>query len=380
MNDPAEDRVTTRIIRDPSDWDSIRADWDALYADSPTASTPLDFAWLRAWWAVYQQTRQAAGLRIVTLWRRGRLVGVVPLYVRRGRGGPFGVRRLGFISTGEAVAEETCPDRLDLLCRPGDEGRCAAAAWAAICELDWDHLTLLDLPEGTPLWAAPGRPGDLRTESRGPSPRADLVGGFEAYLQRLSPRTRQQARRLLREGERAGARLELVEPDRASSTFDELVALHQARWTGAGHPGVFAAPRFVDFHRRLIGRWLPGGRAVLARLSIGPEPLAVLYGFVTGRTFDFYQSGVRLGPSGRLSSPGILAHLLLIRALSRQGITGYDFLRGSAPYKDRLATHQDPLIAAEAWRPTWRTAVHRAIHRVGRGLRFRPARGGQQTG
>jgi CelD/BcsL family acetyltransferase involved in cellulose biosynthesis len=352
--------LTTRIIREEGEWDAIRDDWNTLYASSPYSSVPLDFVWLRGWWRVYGTLYGKAGLRVVTVRRGSKLVGAIPLYVSRGVGNSVGARHLRFISTGEEEHEETCPDYLNLLCLPGEEAVCANAIWGEVGRMDWDHLEFLDLMEDSPLLRGITLPHDARSFSRGCCPISDLAGGFEAYLGRLSSNTRQQSRRLLREGERAGAYFELASVEQAAGVFNHLVKLHQDRWTSDRKPGVFAAPRFIEFHRHLIEQWLPHGRAVLARLSLDGEPVAVLYGFVTGQKFDFYQSGVRRDTAGPLRSPGNLAHLLLMRALTERGVTAYDFLRGSASYKLRLATRESQLVGVRIWRPTLRSAIHRS--------------------
>jgi CelD/BcsL family acetyltransferase involved in cellulose biosynthesis len=366
--------VTARLIRDEAEWDALRPEWEALYAASPYASTPLDFDWLRVWWRVFGSTYGTGGLQIVTAWRGTRLVGALPLYEGRNGAGPFGVRQLRFVSTGEAEYEETCPDYPNILCLRGEEDACLDAVWHCVERLAWDHLELLDLPKESPLLHNRALPGRARTFQRGTCPVADLTGGFEAYLGRLSSNSRQQARRLLREGERAGATFEIVAADQAADAFDDLVRLHQGRWTAEGKPGVFAAPRFTAFHREIVQEWLPGGRAVLARLSVGDEPVAVLYGFVTGSGFDFYQSGVRRDVTGRLRSPGNLAHLLLIQTLAERGVTAYDFLRGTSSYKERLATRENQLVGVQVWRPTLRAATCRSARLAARvtrrGLRF----------
>jgi CelD/BcsL family acetyltransferase involved in cellulose biosynthesis len=358
--------VTTRVIQNEVEWDAIRDDWKALYASSPYSSTPLDFVWLRGWWRVYGTLYGTGGLRVVTVWRGSRLVGAVPLYVSRGVGGSLGNRHLRFISTGEAEHEETCPDYLNLLCLLGDEAACVDAVWGEVGRMAWDHLEFLDLTEDSPLLRARTIPYAIRTFSRGSCLVADLAKGFEAYLGRLSSKMRQQARRLVREGELAGAQLEVVDVEQAAGAFDDLVRLHQEWWTSHGKPGVFAAPQFIEFHRNLIGEWLPGGRAVLARLSRAGNPVAVLYGFVTGQKFDFYQSGVRREIAGPVRSPGILAHLLLMRVLAERGVTAYDFLRGSPSYKQRLATQENQLVGVSIWRPTPRVAAYRLVRLAGR--------------
>ena len=358
--------VTTRIIREEVEWDAIREDWNTLHASSPHSSVPLDFAWLRGWWRVYGNLYGKAGLRVVTVWRDSSLVGAIPLYLGRGIGGSLGTRHLRFISTGEQEHEETCPDYLNLLCLPGEEAVCADAIWGEVGRMDWDHLEFLDLMEDSPLLRPSTLPRDARPFSRGRCPIADLADGFEAYLKRLSLKSREQARRVLREGERAGAQLELVDAVQAAGAFEDLVRLHQERWTSDGKPGVFAAARFTEFHRNLVQEWLPTGRAVLARLSFAGVPAAVLYGFVNGRKFDSYLLGARRESGSLVHSPGVLANLLLMRALTERGVTAYDFLRGSSSYKQRQATQENQLVGIRIWRPTVRAAIYRSVQLAAR--------------
>lgn len=357
----ASECVTSRLIQEEDDWDAIRPQWEALYAGSSSPSPALDFAWLRTWWQVYGSVYGKGGLQIVTIWRGTRLIGALPLYESSSDGSRFGVRQLRFLSTGEEEYEETCPDYLNMLCLRGEEETCLGAIWRCVERLDWDHLELLDIPEGAPLARSRALAGQARTIARGTCPVADLAGGFETYLGRLSANSRQQARRLLREAQRDGATFELVAADEATGAFDDLVRLHQARWAAEGKQGVFAAPRFTTFHREIVRQWLPAGRAVLARLSVDGEPVAVIYGFLTGSRFDFYQSGVRRDGAGRLRSPGHLAHLLLMRSLAETGVAAYDFLSGASSYKTRLATRENLLVGVRIWRPTLRAMTCRSV-------------------
>lgn len=368
-NATPDHKSVTRVITDLAEWRSIRRDWEALYAASPTASTALDYVWLDSWWRVYEPGMLTPELRVITVWRSNRLIGALPLYARRQMRGPFGLRRLGFMSTGEAEFEETCADYLDILFAPGEQAVCVEAVWRAVGLMPWDQLEFLDLPAGSPLLKPPSAPANARFVERGACPIADLDGGFEGYLSKLSPNRRQHARRLMREAERAGATFEVVEWGRAHGAFEDLIRLHQVRWNADGKPGVFSAPRFLEFHRGLVEQWLPSGRVLLARLSLGSVPAAVLYGFVKGDKFDFYQSGVQLDAAGPLRSPGNLAHLLLMKSLTERGIKAYDFLRGSSMHKERQATRRTALTGIEVWRPTFRTALYKSADLIRRVFR-----------
>lgn len=360
-NGQTHDGLTVQVIREESRWDAIRADWDALYAANPRAAAPMDFEWLRRWWQTYGPAYGRDGLRVVAVWDRSRLVAALPLYVgRQSPAGQFGARTLRFISTGESALEETCPEFLDLLCDPATQSSCLPRVWDAIDGLDWDVLELVDMAENALLRSGGEPPPGVTVESRGTSFVADISGGVGAYVERLSSSNRSHLRRLLRQGEKAGVRFDVASAETCDDAFDDLVRLHQHRWTRDGKPGVFAAPRFTEFHRGLVRAWVPPQRAVLARLWLGDRVLAAHYGFITQARFDLYQSGVEFGECEAVSSPGILAILRLIHWLADRHVTTFDFLRGPATHKERMSTSRPAMVTLRQVRPTPRGLAVRA--------------------
>lgn len=368
----AVEERSVRIIRDEAGWDALRPEWDTLHAACPAASPPLHFDWQRGWWRHYGGAYGGDGPLILTLWRERELVGLLPMYLACRTIGGVRLRELRPISTGEPEREETCPDYLNLLYRPGEEATCAAAVWAAVAGMSWDRLVLPDLPGDSPLldptsWPTVGaRPEEL---GRGICLVTDLTGGFETYLKGLSSKTRQHARQYLRAGERPGAAFELAAADTVDAFFDDLVRLHQERWTADGQPGCFASDRFTAFHRDLLRAWVPSGRAVLARLSHQGRAYCALYGFVNRDKCDYYQSGIARGGDGPFNSPGNTANLLLMRTLAGRGVTAYDFLGGTSDHKHRWATREVPTRGLQLWRPTWRATLARSVEQGGRFLR-----------
>jgi hypothetical protein len=288
------------------------------------------------------------GLKIITVWRGSQLIGVAPLYINSGKGSALDLRTIRFISTGEDEYEETCPDYMNVLCLPGDEKIISTEVWREISTMEWDYLEFLDIPLNSPLLLA----STIQSFSCGSCLIANISGGFDAYINSMHSSRRQKTRYMLREGERAMVKFEVVGLDRASKTFNELISLHQERWAADGKAGVFAAQRFVEFHKSLIQNWIDSGRVILARLSLDSEAIAVLYGFVNNKKFDFYQCGVKRDAKLPLQSPGNLANLLLIKTLDELGFTEYDFLRGSSLYKNSLATCENMLSGIRLWRMT----------------------------
>jgi CelD/BcsL family acetyltransferase involved in cellulose biosynthesis len=344
MNLTSARSLVVQTVCDPSHWDSLRSSWDDLFDASPTASPPLRFDWLWNWWRLYGPVYGdgAASLRIFTVHRDGQFVGVLPLYRPRSTGAFLTARKLMFLSTGEAEHEETCAEYLDLLHEPGLERQCLDAIDLHLRRgQDWDGLDLLDISGQSPLmrWATHGR-----LEPRGECAMADISGGLELYLGRLTTKQRHNARRLLRRADEVGAEFQLAaDSSQATEFFLDMAQLHPERWTAVGQPGCFAAPRFLEFHRQLATEWVPQNRAILARVRHGGQTHAAVYGFLVAGKFDFYQSGVRVD-SPKLRNPGVLAFLLLMRELANRGAHTFDFLRGSYSYKQRLMTAQQPLF------------------------------------
>jgi len=353
--------LVVRVIQDVAAWDAVHEEWDRLYAASPTASTPLDFVWLRSWWRVYASVYGAGGLRIITLWRGSVLSGALPLYIAGA--GRVAARCLRFVSTGEAEYEEICPDYLDLLHLPGEETACAEATWLAIDGIKWDTLELLDLPQNSPLVRGleffPRR-RRTRITTRGGCPIANLDGGFDKYLTQLSSKTRMRARQEIRKAEKSGVLFELATEADSDAYFDDLIRLHQARWMTEGKPGCFSAPRFTEFHRSLLPAWTKSRRLILARLSHQGKAYVVLYGFVTGAKFDLYQLGVASIEGTNIHSPGTLANLLLMAQLAGRGVNRYDFLRGNSEFKKSLTTEHRDLVCLQCRRLTSRALLDQA--------------------
>lgn len=375
----ASANAVVRLISDTSEWDSLEPRWNALHSASENASVPLQFRWLRQWWNVYAN-RYGHGLMIVTVWQGDSLIGALPLYRRRTAQLPFSATRLAFVSTHESEYEETCPDYLDLLSLPGTAEICLRSIASEFEEhAAWDEIDLCDISEHSPLLRLSCPKSQIAVEPRGICPIADLAGGFEQYLSRLSPKTRQHSRQDIRKAESMGCDFSVAQTAaEAEEFYAQLIRLHQARWTQAGKPGCFAARRFTEFHRLLIADWATAGKVVLARLAHHDEPLAVLYCFAVGDKCDYYQSGIVSRPLGELRSPGTAALLLLMRYLAGRGIEKFDFLRGSSLYKTKLATHESKLFRIRLTRPSLRVRADDYSRKLGNFIGQIPTRVGKR--
>jgi hypothetical protein len=146
----------------------------------------------------------------------------------------------------------------------------------------------------------------------------------------------------------------------ARTILEELVALHQARWTARGEPGAFADARVLAFHRDLVGELAGAGGVVLFRLrdSAGAT-IGCVYAFADAGTVLFYQGGFAASNDNR-RRPGLATHARCLQACSDRGWDRYDFLAGEGRYKRELSTGERELVWATADRPGVRTSVDRA--------------------
>jgi len=243
----------------------------------------------------------------------------------------------------------------------------------------WDELFLPGVDRDTfrDLDVPPGY--RVRVTGTSPSPFVDLaqVRARGDYLDLLSANTRAQIRRARR---RIGASaLEIAGSlEDALAIYDELVALHTARWRARGEPGAFADPWFDRFHRRLIAQRFAHGEIQLARLRAGSTTIGCLYNLIAGGRVLFYQSGLAAFGDPVLK-PGLLCHAAAIAHGAAAGHAVYDLLGGSGRYKASLATGATELawlcvqrarlrFALEDRLLSWKQAVARFRKEIPAGL------------
>ena len=118
------DLAVQEIISDDEAFESLADEWASLLARSRSASVFMRWEWHYTWWQVYAGQRDQ--LHIVTWRERGRLVGILSLYLRSGL--PSGDARLRFLGVGEIQIDEVGPEFSDPL------------ADKAIAQLDSNYL------------------------------------------------------------------------------------------------------------------------------------------------------------------------------------------------------------------------------------------------
>ncbi len=317
---------------------------DAL--DSKTIACGWDWTetWLRHYgdlvphrFAVAEGDGEAHGIALVT---EG---------VQRRRG-PFKVRTLHLGTAGEPVGDSVYVEYNRMLVHEAHRDAFAIALLAAIRRTEgWDELTLDGFVPGE---AAAFMTAEPRLTARiDPCPVMDLrpARSHGDAMADLRSSVRSRIRRSLR----------LLGPlqtewattnDHALDVLDELIALHQARWTAEGLPGLFSSARLTAFHRELVPRLLADERAVLYRVRNNAGTVGCLYGYVEDNRVLCYQSGFAGFTEDNRIKPGLVTHALCMQEALERGIDEYDFLAGDQRYKRELANMERQLVWARAVR------------------------------
>jgi len=151
--------------------------------------------------------------------------------------------------------------------------------------------------------------------------------------------------------------------DSAHAVLDDLISLHQARWTAKGLSGAFTSHRVQRFHHALVTQWVPRGRLALMRVVSREGLVGARYAFVEGDRLLGYQSGWT--PQGdRQVSPGLVLQHAVLQTAHDRGYTCWDYLAGTSEQKRRLSTGEYELVWAARRRPRLKWAAFDAARAV----------------
>src|SRR5690625_1937115 len=189
--------------------DAARADWELLLDEDPHASVFQGPRYLDVW---YEVLGGRTAMRVHTVHRDGRLIGVIP-DANDLQGSPTGPEEHRRFLGGTEVT-----DYLGPISRPEDRTDVAEAYVAYLADdVDWDEFVAGGMPVDS------GWPDALRgavhrheltlieDDVEEVCPRIDISEGYDAYLQALPGRARQELIRKTRKLARDAGELELVE-------------------------------------------------------------------------------------------------------------------------------------------------------------------------
>lgn len=190
------------------------------------------------------------------------------------------------------------------------------------------------------------------------------------YLTLISRNKRNQIRRSIKEYSKIGElKLTIAENVKeALIILDELIELHQKRWTARGEPGAFSNPYFINFHKNIITERLNYGEIQLLKLTAGQTTIGCLYSFIYNGNVLFYQSGFNYTDSN-LFRPGLTCHYHAIIHNAILGHNNYDFLSDDDQYKISLATDYNEMLNIVIQKQNLKYMMWRLARRIYRTLK-----------
>ena len=352
--------MKVKKISDIAGLETLQNQWNELLARSGGDTIALTWEWLHTWWLVFGEGRE---LYVLVVYDDGTVVGIAPLLRRSVRHFGMSYRRLEFLASGEDERDEICSEYLDFIIEKGKEEAVLGAIqrYLTAHRQEWDEIVLTKMRADASAAKLPGLCNSAHIHCQaagdGHTTYVPLPKDWETIEKSLGKSFRQNLRNLRSRCDKDGAQFEVIETEAGfDRAFDNLMRLHQERWTQRGEPGVFSSEKFTRFHRELCRLLLPKKQVRLFQLSFHGEAIASLYTFVYEGEISNYQNG--LSPTSRASySPGtvLLSHAIEHSINSRQRV--WDFLGGSDDYKSRWNCQQRELVSLRlAWRTpreTW---------------------------
>jgi CelD/BcsL family acetyltransferase involved in cellulose biosynthesis len=322
----------------------------------------LSWNWIGTWLA---SLPDPAAARLLTASCRGQLAGLAVLVEQR-RANPLSQRALLLHETGDSVLDSLFIEHNGLLCDPATGGDALRRAVPWLLDGPASELRLSGVDAGLmPPASMDGVTIQVTAERPVFAVALAAVAGATAGAA-LSANGRQHLGKSLRRfgelGDLSLARAGGV--DEALDWFGDMTQLHQARWTGRGKPGSFAAQAVIAFHRRLIAVGQPRGTVDLLRCRAGDRTVGLLYNFRTAGTVYNYQSGFDYSLADR-ASPGWVCHALALEHYARQGCRTYDLLAGESAFKERFGQRTGALVWLKVRKTGMRSAAAAALDWVG---------------
>jgi CelD/BcsL family acetyltransferase involved in cellulose biosynthesis len=327
MRTEASREVELETIDRAEEFARLAAEWDPLVRAMPRPSPFFLHAWLEAWVRHYVK---GAELTVHVARREGRLVGALPLLVRR----HLGLKTARFLGGRQSALG-------DLLLAPGEDAAIAAAL-ASRVRASADLIDVYGLPTRSRLAETLG--SSLGVTERVEAPVLDLTPSWqEVYEAKTTSKKRNLHRRRRRQLSEVG-RLEVVvarQLEELLPALEEAFRLHDLRWEGRPDGSGFASA---------VGR--PFQREAIAALSAIDVPRIVLLK-LDGRAIAFhyyfalegcmYVHRLAFDPALARFSPGLVNTLDTIEAAADEGLTRVEFLGGAERYKTELADGFEPL-------------------------------------
>lgn len=317
------------VIADEAAFGELAGAWDELVLAADRPSPFLLHAWVHEWLRAYGGEGEIA---IHVAWQDGRLVGALPLFVRRRKG----LRVVAFVG-------EHASALADLLLRADADPDIGVALVAQAAAGGQDIADLFGLPKGSLLERAAG--AKLRLIERVEAPVLDLSPGWEAvYAAKTGSKKRNLHRRRRRQLAELGGTLEVVRartPEELRPALEEAFRLHDLRWQGRPDGSGFTTAKGSAFNRAALERLADQDVSRIVTLKLDGRAIAFHYYFALANRMYVYR--LAFDPELSRFSPGLVNTLDALEWAGDEGLERVEYLGGDERYKLELSDRLEPL-------------------------------------
>ena len=355
--------LTVECIADHERFAAMRDEWNDLLRASASDNPFLTWEWLSAWWA---HLGEPGTLHLIAVRAGAELIALAPF--RLVNSALYWFRRLEFLGTGAAGS-----DYLDIIVRRGREPE-SLSAIATYLQTHQMSARLNHLPPSSfaaRLASEVAAEGwTASTVADGTCPVIPLAGHtFDSYLATLGSSHRANVRRRMK----GLAKQFDVQFDRVTTHRERcdllagLVDFHERRWKERGGSSAFMTPAVVAFQDEATRLALEQGWLRMHVLRVDGQPAAVMYGFLYGGRFYFYQHGF----DDRYSthSIGLVLMAMTIQTAIEEGADEFDMLWGVEAYKFLWARESRTLDRVELFPIHLGGTLHRHAIEAQRGVK-----------
>ena len=354
---PASSEGVLRIetISSKADFARLAGPWDELVRAMPRPSPFLLHAWLLEWWSHYGLDDDLA---VAVAYRGRRLVGALPLCIRR----RAGLRVCEFIGGNWALLA-------DVLVVPGEEESAVSSLVEHATSSAHDFANLFGLPGSSRLVTALP-PDSLHLVERLEAPVLDLSAGWDvAYTAKFTSKSRSERRRRRRQLEKLGTVESSVARTREElePALEGAYRVYALRWQGRRDASGFITPGGMRFHTAALLRLADADVPRLATIRLDGKVIAFALSMqLSGRSYGLTMA---FDPAYSRFAPGLEAKLLSLESAAREGITRAELLGAAAEHKQRLTDRFDPIYQGIGLARTLRGRA--AVEALIRGIRLR---------
>lgn len=288
--------LKSRLVSCPKEFEALEEQWNDLHDESVRATIFTGWDWLFTWWQTFSSC-DARDLFILCFYEEDVLVGIAPFQIERKYPHTYiQGRTLRFLASGERLEDSIATPFVDLLVRDGYEEQVVQAVESAVTSYQrrWDFAEFDFLLDDSLIFKCFKLTSSAVKQQIYPYGYRYQVPQCEdkqAYLETLARRWQKDYRKKDRLFNKDGLlEVKTVNIESIDGTVDLLKDMHCDRWSGRADFLIFESEKFNQFHREILRRLLPKGKAYIRILTLGGEPMSCYYAFEDKGQVHYYQS------------------------------------------------------------------------------------------